>query len=193
MNVTKIKKGIAVGTEIPMRQNSGNVGKWVEDQLSENGYKINSGPGPDLAEYGVEVKSRKIESSSPHTVGSMRINDIISTPYDQSPIKEKFQRQYRVKYSDLGSVVTEEQVYDLSDDFIQDRIREAYEAGREKIAQNEINGYHPPYVKGTSWGNFEITDSCGSYRFRIPDYVMRKIETVAKNSNHFGNLFEYQL
>jgi len=190
MNVTKIKKGIAVGTEIPMRQNSGNVGYWIEEQLADNGYKINSGIGPDLADYGVEVKSRKIESTSPHTVGSMRISDIISTSYDQSPIKEKFQRQYRVKYSDEAQIVTEERVYDLSDDFIQDQIREAYETGRKKIAQNEIDGYHPPYVKGTSWGNFEITESCSSYRFRIPDYIMRKIEKVVKNSNHFDNLFE---
>jgi hypothetical protein len=190
MNVTKIKKGIAVGTEVPIRQHYGNVGNWVQEKLTENGYKINTGVGPDLLEYGVEVKSRKIESSSPHTVGSMRIEDIIVTPYDQSHIKDKFQRQYRVKYSDEGQVVTEESVYDLSNDHIQDRIRNAYESGRKTIAQNEINGYHPPYVKGTDWGNFEITESCNSYRFRIPDHTMRKIEQISKNSNLFNNLFE---
>ena len=190
MKVAKIKHGIAVGTEVPERQQYGNVGYWVQEQLEEHGYKINTGSGPDLLEYGVEVKSRKIESSSPHTVGSSRIEDIIVTPYDQSVIKDKFQTQYRVKYSDEGQVVTEEGIYDLTDEYIQDRVREAYEAGRKKIAQNELNGYHPPYVKGTEWGNFEITDSCGSYRFRIPDHAMKKIEKISRNSGLFGNLFE---
>lgn len=188
--VSKIKHGIPVGTEIPERQHYGNIGYWIQEQLEDRGYKINTGVGPDLLEYGVEVKSRKIESSSPHTVGSMRIEDIIITPYDQSTIKDKFQTQYRVKYSDEGQVVTEESIYDLSNDYIQNRVREAYETGRKKISQNEINGYHPPYVKGTEWGNFEITDSCGSYRFRIPDHSMRKIEKISKNSELFGNLFE---
>ena len=69
MKVSKIKHGIPVGTEVPLKQWYGNVGHWVEEQLRENGYNINTGTGPDLLEYGVEVKSRKIESSSPHTVG----------------------------------------------------------------------------------------------------------------------------
>jgi hypothetical protein len=190
INVTKIKKGIAVGTEIPERQRYGNVGQWAQDQLIENGYNINTGVGPDLAEMGVEVKTRKIESSSPHTVGSMRIQDIILTPYDQSNICDKFQKQYRVHYSDEGQVVTEERLYDLTDEYIQSKIRAAYEAGRKTIARNEEFGYHPPYVKGTSWGNFEIVESCTGYSFRIPHGAMKKIETASKNAGIFKRFFE---
>ena len=40
--IAKIKKGIAVGTEIPERQRYGNVGQWAQNQLTENGYNINS-------------------------------------------------------------------------------------------------------------------------------------------------------
>ena len=189
MKVSKIKHGVTVGTEIPHKQWYGNIGHWVEDQLKENGYDINSGSGADLLDYGVEIKSRKIESSSPHTVGTQRIEDIIATPYDQSTIKDKFQQQYRVKYSDERQVVTEESIYDFSMDYIQDRVREAYECGRKKIAQNAAQGYHPPYVKGSEWGNFEITESCSSYRFRIPNHSMKKIEKISKNSDQFGKLF----
>jgi hypothetical protein len=190
IKISKIKKGIAVGTEIPERQRYGNVGQWAQDQLTEHGYRINTGAGPDLVEFGVEVKTRKIESSSPHTVGSMRIEDIIQTPYDQSNICDKFQKQYRVHYSDEGQVVTGEHLYDLTDDYIQTKIREAYETGRKTIARNESFGYHPPYVKGTSWGNFEIVESCTGYSFRIPNGAMKKIETASKNADMFKTLFE---
>ena len=190
MRVSKIKKGIAVGTEIPERQRYGNIGQWAQDQLANHGYNINTGVGPDLAEIGVEVKTRKIESSSPHTVGSMRIEDIIHTPYDQSNICDKFQKQYRVHYSDEGQVVTGEHLYDLTDEYIQDKIREAYEAGRKTIARNENFGYHPPYVKGTAWGNFEIVESCTGYSFRIPHGAMKKIETASKNAEMFNKLFK---
>lgn len=190
IKITKIKKGIAVGTEIPDRQQYGNVGQWAENQLIENGYEINVGVGPDLAKFGVEVKTRKIESVSPHTVGSMTIQDIICTPYEQSNICNKFQTQYRVHYSDEGQVVTKEQIYDLTDECIQSKIREAYEIGRETITRNEKIGYHPSYVKATSWGNFEIVESGQGYSFRIPHGAMKKIETISENTKVFHNLFE---
>jgi hypothetical protein len=190
MKVSKIKYGIEPGTEIPVRQNCGNIGRWAERQLKEHGHVINNGIGCDLPNYGVEVKTRKNESSSPHTMGSMKIEDIIATPYDQSPIFDKVQRQYRIHYSDEGQVVTDSQVYDFSEEYIQDKLREAYEIGRKRIARNEALGYHPPYVKGTAYGQFEITDSCNSYRFRIPHGKMKIIETISKNRETFKKFFD---
>lgn len=190
MKVTKIKHGIEPGTEIPEQQRHGNVGRWVESVLKDKGHNIDPGSGCDMPEYQVEVKSRMIESTSPHTVGSMTIKDIINTPYDQSVIAEKFQTQYRVHYSNEGQVVLDSQIYDFSDDHIQSYIREAYELGRAKITANEANGYHPPYVKGSKWGQFEITDSCSGYRFRIPNGAMKTIEKVARNAKTFERFFE---
>jgi hypothetical protein len=190
IRVTKIKNGIEPGTVIPERQQNGNVGRWAEAVMEINGHNIEHGAGCDMPEYGVEMKTRKIESNSPHTVGTMRFGDIISKPYDQSLIFEKFQRQYRVHYSDEGQVVLSSEVYDLTEEFIQSKIREAYEEGRKKIAQNELDGFHPPYVKGTEWGHFEVAESYSSYRFRIPNAAMKKIETAVKNAKTFKNLFE---
>lgn len=190
MKVNKIKHGIEPGTQIPERQNYGNIGRWAEEVMKEQGHNVTNSAGCDLPDYGVEIKTRKVESKSPHTVGTMSIHDIIVTPYPESLICEKFQTQYRVHYSDEGQVVLDSRVYDLTDDFFQSKIREAYEAGRKRIAENEINGYHPPYVKGTEWGNFEITESCSAYRFRIPHGAMKKIETAVRNAKNFRNFFE---
>jgi hypothetical protein len=190
ISVTKIKAGIPVGTDVPERQRYGNVGRWAQGVLRDNGFKIVEGKGVDIPELGVEVKSRKIESNSHHTVGTMSIDDIICTPYDLSNVREKFQKQYRVHYSDEGQVVVAEGIVDLRDDFIQGKVREAYEAGRKKIIQNEAQGFHPPYVKGTEWGHFEIAQSYSSYRFRIPNHSMKKIEKVSKNAKIFNSLFE---
>jgi hypothetical protein len=190
IRVTKIKNGIEPGTQIPERQKHGNVGRWAESVMEDHGYKIDHGAGCDMKKFGIEVKTRKVESSSHHTVGTMRFDDIIDSPYDQSLIFEKFQRQYRVHYSDEGQVVLSSEVYDLTEEFIQSKIREAYEEGRKKIAQNELDGFHPPYIKGTEWGHFEVTESYTSYRFRIPNAAMKKIETAVKNAKTFKNLFE---
>jgi hypothetical protein len=190
IRVTKIKNGIEPGTVIPERQQNGNVGRWAEAVMEINGHNIEHGAGCDMPEYGVEMKTRKIESNSPHTVGTMRFGDIISKPYDQSLIFEKFQRQYRVHYSDEGQVVLTSEVYDLTEEFIQSKIREAYEEGRKQITQNEINGFHPPYVKGSEWGYFEVSESYSSYRFRIPNSAMKKIETAVRNAKTFKKLFE---
>lgn len=190
IKITKINAGIPVGTEVPERQHHGNVGRWVEAEMRRQGWHVTEGKGADMPEVGIEIKSRKIESNSHHTVGTMAIDEIIYTPYDLSVVKDKFQKQYRVHYSDEGQVVVAEGLVDLSDDYIQSKIREAYETARKKIIENQELGFHPPYVKGTEWGHFEIAQSYSSYRFRIPNHSMKKIEKVSKNAGIFDRLFE---
>lgn len=191
IKVKTIKKGIEVGTDIPFRQSHGNVGRWVEDQLAINGYTMSNGKGVDIPGLGVECKSRKVESNSPHTVGTMTVADIINTKYEDSVIFEKFQQQYRVNYSDEGQIVLSANVYDFSDPYIQQQIREAYENGRTILsAEMADDGYAPSYIRGGDFGQFEITESNNSYRFRIPHGAMKKIETMSKGSSVFNSLFE---
>lgn len=191
IKVKTIKKGIEVGTDIPFQQSHGNVGRWVEEQLSDNGYLMSNGKGVDIPGLGVECKSRKVESNSPHTVGTMTIAEIVLTDYEDSVIFEKFQQQYRVHYSDEGQIVLSSAVYDFSDPYIQKQIREAYEAGRKVIVDElDKEGYMPSYIRGGDFGQFEITESNNSYRFRIPHGAMKKIETMSKGASVFNNLFE---
>ena len=190
--IKTIKNGITVGTEIPIKQLNGNIGRWAEKELVKNGHTISNERGVDMPLEGIEVKTRKNESTSPHSVGSSRVEDIIDNPYELSHVREKLQTQYRIRYDDNGQVVTKEGLYDFSDPYLQDRFKEAYENGRKQIAADAVNGFHPPYVKGNEWGYWEQTGPYGSYTFRIPNSAMRKIEKIAENKPLFDKFFEAQ-
>ena len=190
--IKTIKNGIKVGTEIPVRQKNGNVGRWAEKELAKHGHDVSNDRGVDMPREGIEVKTRKNESTSPHSVGSMRVDDIINIPYEHSHIYDKLQTQYRICYSDEGQVVTKEGLYDFSDPYLQDRFKEAYENGRKEIAADAINGFHPSYIKGNEWGYWEQTGPYGSYTFRIPNGAMGKLEKIAENKPLFDKFFEVQ-
>lgn len=187
LRVKTIKNGIEAGTSIPFQQDGGNIGEWLEEQLSNNGHQISDGNVPDLEDLGVEVKTRKIGSNSKHTIGKMTPKAIARTPYRKSSIFKKIQQQYRVKYDDDLRVVVSSEVFDFRDEFIQKHIEEAYEAGRAQIKEFIKNGHEfPTYVPGTEFGHFNKQKT--SYQFRIPDAAMKKIEYVAKSQ--FKKLFD---
>jgi len=171
-----------VGRTVP-KQYHGNVGRFIEAGLARNGHKVNKGKGIDLPEEGLEVKSRKTESTSAHTIGSVTRDDIKTTSWHDTDLKAKCQRQYRVSYSDNESVIKEAKIYDLTDPYIQEKFEEGYEAGRKLI----IEGDTGDYIRGSKWGYFEKqTDN--SYQYRIPHGAMKTILSTA--NNNFGDLFK---
>jgi hypothetical protein len=171
-----------VGKKVP-KQYHGNVGRFIEKGLAKNGHNVNTGKGIDLPEENLEVKSRKTESTSAHTIGSITREHIKTTPWHDTDLKAKCQRQYRVSYSDNESVIKEAKIYDLTDPYIQEKFEEGYEAGRKLI----IEGNEGDYIRGSKWGYFEKqTDN--SYQYRIPHSSMKTILTAA--GNNFGDLFE---
>lgn len=184
--VTKIKKGIEPGTIVPMKQRGGNVGQWVERELKSKGYKISNSKGVDLPEENVEVKTRKNGSNSAHTIGNVTVDGIKTQSWDDSHLREKCQSQYRVDYDNRDSVITGSKIYDFTDTYIQEKFKEAYDAGRKLI----ISGDKGAYIRGSKWGYFERkTDN--SYEFRIPHAAMKKFKTASSNSKSFGKLFDY--
>lgn len=189
IKVKKLNKGIQKGSQLPFQQkfsaDPGAIGQYVQRTMSKNGYNINTGSGVDLPDLDIEIKTRNINSTSGHTIGSMTVDDIIKTPYIDSSICKKTQRQYRVKYDDNTSIVTDERVYDFSDPYIQKKIEESYNAARDKI----INGDRGDYIKGGNYGYFEKqTDN--SYQYRVSNKAMTDIETMSSNSKTFNGLFE---
>jgi len=186
IKVTKLKNGIKKGTQVPFKQQNGNVGNWAQQELKNNGYELNTGKGPDSPSMGVEYKTRKLKSTSAHTIGSMTIQDIKNIEYEDSTVREKLLSQYRIHYDDDLGVVTDEGVYDFSDSDIQKKLKHAYELGRQKI----INGNRDEYIPCGTWGQFEKTNNGKSYVFRIPNGAMKKLETMAKNSKTFNRLFK---
>lgn len=179
-NVTKLNKAIEVGTVIPMEECNGNIGRWVEDQLEDNGYTVNRGKGIDLQKLGIEVKTRKQDSTSGHTVGAMLPQDIINTDWEHSNIHDKVQKQYRVKHkvSELtgDNLVTSASVYDFTCDEIQAKLKEAWDYGQSIMKQ----GVFPDYIRGEDhWAYFEMQEN-GYYQFRITPGYMSTMESIAK-------------
>lgn len=184
VKVTKIKNGIKENTCVPL--DCDNVGYWVEDQLEENGHKINRGKGVDLDDLGVEVKTRKISSKSAHTVGRMTTQDIVNTCYDDSALKDKIQTQYRVEYDEYGNIRSSK-VYDFTDEGIQDLLRESYEAGRAEISQG-MDGKNNTKTHGV--GIFQRDSDKEQWQWRVTDSGMKKIKTMSRQKT-FRKIFEY--
>lgn len=153
-------------------------GHEVENIMIRDGFPVDVHTrGPDIQSIGVEIKNRNVDSSSPHSVGSMTIEYIISTNYKDTYIAQKLQRQLRVKVRD--NVVQSADVYDFSSKTIQDLIEESYEAGRQMI----IDGDRRNYISGGKFGYFEQkTGSVNSYSFRLSNYAMNTIERISTST-----------
>jgi hypothetical protein len=181
-NLGKAERAL-IGMPVPPQQ-YGNVGTLVEDFLESQGYTINRGAGPDLLDIGVEIKTRTIEATSAQSIGSMTIDDIIATLWEDSPIRAKFQQQFRIKHSIEKGCIVSARMYDFRRDDIQDSMQHAYESARQMI----INGNRGSYIRGDyASAYFEHKDS-NSYGFRLPHGVMENFERMA--TNNYKNLFE---
>jgi len=177
----------------PDQVNDGTNGKILEQEMMRQGFPIDQNGTIDLP--GIEVKSRKASTDAMHTVGTMTYDDIIATPWDQTPFKKKLQTQYRVtinKDEFEGDVTAIGKVVDFSNPEIQEKLKKAYEKNRMylMIQHRIIKGQtitaggqygkleHKPGPKGTG----------KSYALRIPNSGMKKMLTTANST--FNTLFE---
>lgn len=186
--MAQIKNILPPGTVIPNCDN-GKRGHWVEDTVEQAGIAINRGKGVDIASLGTEIKSKSVESKSPNSIGTMTVNDIVNTKYEDSVIFEKMQYHYSVDYSSEQRIVISEKEYDFTDPSVQMLIKETYEQCRAVIADNWKEGIVLPYVSG-SWGQFEQVPNQNAYRFRIPVGAMKRIKGMSKSAPQFNKLFD---
>ena len=117
IKVKTLKKANLVGIEVPGNI-GGYAGRYVEEILEQRGYRIDQGQGCDMPSLNIEVKTRDLDATSPQTIGTMSVIDIIETDYEDSPICEKIQQQYRIKTR--NGVIVENKIYDFSDPYIQE-------------------------------------------------------------------------
>jgi hypothetical protein len=172
-----------IGIKLPTNID-GHAGRALEKILEDAGIKINRGHGPDIEDWGIEVKSRKKSATSAQTVASMAPDDIISKSYRQSNVYKKFRQQLRIKTND-DDVIIEAELYDFDQPHIQILIEQAYEHGRKIISQYKNIGYTP---YSGFWGYFEQTKSDSNcYDFRISNTDMESLERMAKSTftKHF--------
>ena len=173
-----------VGQPVPPKTH-GAAGREVEEIMAAHGWPMDRhGQGIDVPEYGFEVKSRDLDSTSAQSIGKMLPEDIKVTPYFNSPIHDKVQQQLRVKTQD--QVIVSADMYDFSNPHIQQKIEESYEAARERI----IAGDDSNYISGGPFGYFERTNpkTSRSYDFRLTNGAMQKLENMATST--FKDLFE---
>jgi hypothetical protein len=181
-NLGKAERAL-IGLPVPPQQ-YGNVGKLVEDFLESLGYTINRGAGPDLLSIGVEIKTRTIGATSAQDIGTMTLEDIIKYDWDTSPLKAKFQQQFRVKHCPDQKCIVSAEMYDFRAEEIQAIVRYAYESARTLI----INNCTDNYIRGAdAWAYFEHKKS-NSYGFRLPNEVMETFERMT--TSNYKNLFE---
>lgn len=170
----------------PVTGDNDQIGFQVENYLRAEGWPVQSGAGPDIKVWGIEIKTRNIFATSMQTVGRITEQALKITPYDQSSIKQKIQRQIRVYHNGLN--ILDAKFYDFSPEYIQENIREAYEIGRQKV----IEGCNSDWIPGkkNSWANFEADKHATSrqYQFRISENCYKKLEAMSRLT--FDNLFE---
>jgi hypothetical protein len=173
--VTKLNTNL-VGMSVPDTTN-GHAGRFVENALIKQGFAVDTTGTVDIPGLDLEVKSRDVDAISAQTVGSMLPETIKVTPYKESTVYEKIQRQFRVYIKD--DTIIDAKVVDFSWDVIQDKIEKSYEAARQEI----INGADGNYVPGGPYGYFERTvGGSNSYDFRLRDRAMKKLENIANST-----------
>ena len=153
----------------------GAVGMMIEDALETRGNKVNRGPGVDLPAMNLESKSRNEDSSSPHSVGSMSIDNIINTPWAGSSLRDKTITQLRTKWKNKDSdtiVITGSKVYDFSSRHIQDKIEEDYEHARTLLK----NGVKKTYINGPNHYVHLQKQKGNMYQVRIYNKAMKNME-----------------
>jgi hypothetical protein len=173
MDVKKVKTNIEVNLPIDNRKDSGVIGRHVHEELSKV-LPMNHGNGPDVVSAGLEIKSRQIHSKADHTQCSMTRESIINTPYASSPLREKMQKQLRIKVNSGIGTKVEERIYDMSDDDIQLPLEEDYEHCRQQLS-NGSKGIIRTAPNGLVVLE-EIKNKNDRYKVRITDKGMKTIE-----------------
>lgn len=198
-------KNTLVGQPVPVRSkdNSGNTGISIDYLVkSLAGSDTRLGGTVDIEQLGIEVKAKDIHTNTNWSIGSMTAEDIINTDYINSPIYQKMQALFLVRYdNDLGLITKTDLCY-FDNDEVQSRICRAYESARNKIAEyvgdakvklnDQLFIFETPKVKFTSYQKFKGTDgycfeymnSGTSFNFRISIKEMQDLVNTAYSINN---------
>jgi hypothetical protein len=191
VTVSGLKKTLTPGTIITADSDSAR-GMQVHDMVQDLlGTKMNQGRGADYPEANHEIKSRKKDTNAALSIGTMRIDEIISTPFELSAIAAKLNTIQEVSiYEDNNlSVIGETElvkVYEMTDE-----IKRDYETCRSIFARGETR---PATTKEAPFGYFEEIYSKSSNpnlrKFRIRSTGWEKIKTASRTADTRSKLFE---
>ena len=183
-----IKNNVKIGTRIPLTASASEVGRFVDFTMSKNGHKIDKTGLVDMPDYEVDNKSRKKGSQASHTVGSMTIDDITNTPnFNNTRYRHKVQNQNRVTYDSNFSEIVDVHLLDMDIDLIQEKLAEGYNDCRNQLLQ----GKRSKEIKSKNgWVVFDGYGHDNSYRMRIPNTAMKKIQNISGSRDTYKRFFE---
>lgn len=167
----------------------GATGRGFEDLLEDIGVPVNRKNGVDSVAFDWEFKTRQTGKTSSQTVGSMLPKDVIAIMnWKDTPVYKKIRKQLRATISENG-IITEIDLFDFDQEFIQDIFEADYKHARSQIVKNP--GLIYTKYKKENYGYFENTDPkrTRSLDFRISNEKMDKLKAMAKST--FSQLIEY--
>lgn len=177
------------GTEIPVGIDDAHRGKYIETLYEEAGFEVNKGLGADFEDAEIDIKSRKLESRSAHTITTCTEDHIIARNYQDSNVCPKVQRWDQPVYSESYNEIVKHENYDFRDNYIQGIIQEGYEDCRSQIASGTTDNYI------RSQNGYVICERTSRkdnlWQVRFPHSAMKKLKGMSKQVSH-NNLFEFK-
>lgn len=189
--VTKFKNTLNdVVIPATQKHDDGFVGKTVEKILKKQGLPIDStNVGPDIEEFGIEVKTHRRGSNADVTIGSITVDEMAITNYSNSVIKDKLQTIRWVEHKldvfvDTNtSVVKEDLVLDFNDPVIQNELEYHYNASINDIVANNHT-----FKVNTRAGWWEKKTE-NSWAFRVPYSYWKKYVIRSRTRRTFDAMF----
>jgi hypothetical protein len=179
---TKIKniKPFLKGTQIPGGIDDAHRGKYIEKLYEEQGFEINKGRGADFKKEKIDIKSRKLGSSSPHTITTCTEDHLIARSYKNSNVHPKSQRWDQPIYSEIHNEIVRHENYDFRDLHIQNIIESGYEDCRNQLSA----GFSGTFIRSSNgYVVFEKTNrATDSWQVRFPHSAMKKLKSMSKQT-----------
>jgi len=188
--VSVIKDNIKEGDSIPQAHNDGVVGKWIDNVMESKGHTVDKTGVMDLPEYGIDNKSRKKGSKTPHSIGSQTIEkwEAIEN-FEDTDIYKKVQNQNQITYSTSFNVITDVRIIDFDIDIIQEALKDIYKNIRQKIVEGDRRKcIYSDCKRATA----ECYTHENSYKLRLTDKFMTQIKNLAGSRDTFTSLFEFK-
>jgi len=194
-----LPKKVADAFEVTAEDAADNaVGYAVETWLREAGYLLNSGAGPDIPELEVEIKTRKVQSHAPWTIGAVAIDDLTNINPRYLPILSKLRIQMHVLWCADTEKILDVEILNFADQNVQHRFIEAFEELKctaiKKLDSRKLvtspafeiisapKWKLPKSIKCSGVGYLELK-SGNTYQFRIRPKDMDSIKTMVKTKS----------
>jgi len=182
-----IKDNIVVGSSIPKFTQDHEAGQWVDQEMRSKGHVVDITGAVDMPEYGIDNKSRNVQSKAAWTIGSMTIENIIATPvWEDTRFYKKCKNQNQVKYNTDFMEIVDVSVIDMDIDLIQQNLKKDYNDLRQRV----VEGDRSKEIRG-SWMIFDGYGHCDSYRMRITNRAMKMIKNISGTRDTVNKFLEF--